>query len=94
VPDPAALTTCACALLQMFVCLCVVQGLNGPPLSNAASSEFDSAIREVLTVSGLLDDVKKAIAEVWADGPDTTTTPGMHPCHCSIMFCDYTHVDV
>jgi hypothetical protein len=55
--------------------VCVLQDLNGPPLANEPA-RFDAAMREVLAESGKLDDVKKAIAEVWADGPDSTSPPG------------------
>lgn len=31
---------------------------------------------QVLSMSATLDDVNKTIAELWADGPDSTTPPG------------------
>ncbi|WIA20521.1 hypothetical protein OEZ85_004916 [Tetradesmus obliquus] len=53
----------------------LLKGLDGPPLADKPA-RFDAAMREVLAVSGQLDDIRKAIAEVWADGPDSTTPPG------------------
>lgn len=59
----------------ILLLLLVLQGLDGPPLADKPA-RFDAAMREVLAISGQLDDIRKAIAEVWADGPDSTTPPG------------------
>jgi hypothetical protein len=47
-----------------------------PP--QGGSGTFRAAMRRVLTETSRLDDVKKAIAEFWADGPDGTTPPGTY----------------
>jgi hypothetical protein len=48
--------------------------LKGPP--QGGTNAFEAAMRQVLTETTQLDDVKKVIAEFWANGPDGTTPPG------------------
>lgn len=47
-----------------------------PPPPEYGTPEFESNYTEVLKISGELDDVKKVVAEYWADGPDTTMPAG------------------
>eukprot|EP00775_Hariotina_reticulata_P010424 gene10424-10582_t len=52
--------------------------LAGPNMLSqpAQQAAFYAEMEQVLTLSASLDDVNKTIAELWADGPDSTFPPG------------------